>query len=147
MSIEIANCQRELRVPRKKIAELVGDVLSARGLPDAGVSVAIVDSRAIRALNRSFLGRDRATDVIAFPLSDSTNPEADLLLGEIVVSAQRACHTAAWRKGSAQAELLLYVVHGLLHLLGMTDDTATQAALMHSEALRILRQHRVRGVT
>jgi len=154
MTVEIANRQRLLRVPRKKIAEVVDHVMAGRGLDGVLVSVAVVDDATIRTINREFLDRDEATDVISFPLSDppkqgrdSPGSEEPRLLGEIVVSAQRARRTAQRRKGAPSAELLLYVVHGLLHLLGLDDDTPERASHMHQEALCILRQHGVRGVT
>ena len=147
MTVEIASRQRKLRVPRKKITEILRDVLSGQTGRDGDISVAIVDNRTIRALNRQFLHRDRVTDVIAFPLEDDPGRAAGHPLGEVVVSAERALQAARRRGGSPQAELLLYVVHGVLHLLGMADDTPARASRMHHEALKILRRHSVRRVT
>ena len=147
MTTEIANQQRALRVPRKKIVEIVDDVLASREMGDALVSVAVVDNRTIRSLNRQFLNSDRVTDVIAFPLDHGPASSDAPLLGEVVVSAERAKQVARRRGGTPTAELLLYVVHGLLHLLGMTDDSPGRGARMHSEALDILTRHKVRGVT
>ncbi len=141
MSVAIANEQRRLRVPRKKIHEIVEAVLADRGKAGLDVSVAVVDNRAIRKLNRQYLGRDDVTDVIAFGGEDEWGHG---LLGDIAVSAEKARQEAERRGGSAQAELLLYVVHGLLHLLGMDDATPAQAERMHQEALSILARHRVR---
>ena len=145
MSVEIANQQRHLRVPRKQIAEIVDAVLSERDRAGALVSLAVVDNRAIRAINRTFLHRDRVTDVIAFGNPDADTP--DQLIGDIVVSAERAVQEATRRSGSARGELLLYVVHGLLHVLGMDDGSPECAARMHEEALDILAKHGIRGVT
>ena len=145
MTVEIANRQRQVRVPRKRVAEIVDALLASHDLGRALVSVAVVDNAEIRRVNRRFLGRSRVTDVIAFPSADGVGARCDEEpMGEVVVSAERARQAAT---GSAQAELLLYVVHGVLHLLGWDDDTPERRERMHREALRILRRHSVRGVT
>ncbi len=143
MSVEIVNRQRLLRVPRKRIQRIVDDVLAERGAADALVSVAIVDNREIRRLNRRFLGRDAVTDVIAFANDD---PTPDGLLGDVAVSAEKAAREARRRGVSPQGELLLYVVHGVLHLLGMDDASQADAQRMHEAALAALRLHGVKGV-
>ena len=53
--------------------------------------------------------------------------------GEIVASAETAAREAARRNVEAKAELLLYVIHGTLHLLGFDDAAAEQAAVMHEK--------------
>ena len=103
MTVEIANQQRHMRVPRKKIAEVVGSVLAGRGMDAALVSLAVVDNRTIRAMNRRFLGHDRVTDVISFPAEEDETD--DNLLGDVVVSAQRAAQEAKRRSGSPRAEM------------------------------------------
>ena len=145
MTVEIASRQGKVRVPRKRIAVVVDALLASHDLGGAMVSVAVVDNSEIRRVNRKFLGRNRVTDVIAFPLADGVGaPGDEEPIGEVVVSAERAKQAAA---GPVQSELLLYVVHGVLHLLGWDDDTPERRERMHNEALRILRRHSVRGVT
>ena len=145
MTVEIANRQRKVRLPRKRITEIVDRLLADHGLGRALVSVAVVDNKEIRRVNREFLGRSYITDVISFPLADEIGAiGSEEPIGEVVVSAERAQQAAS---KSVQAELLLYVVHGVLHLLGWDDDTPERRERMHKEALRILRRHSVRGVT
>ena len=72
------------------------------------------DDGEIRRLNRQFLERDRATDVIAF------SGEGDLL-GEIAVSIDTARRQARARGVSLESELKLLAVHGFLHLTGYDD--------------------------
>ncbi len=81
-------------------------------------SIAIVDDPTIQQVNAEELGHDWPTDVISFLLDE----EDDFIEGEVIASAEtakRICAAAGW---SAEDELLLYVVHGLLHVAGM-DDT------------------------
>ncbi len=83
------------------------------------VSVAIVDDATIHALNREHLEHDWPTDVISFIFE--ADEETGRVEGEVVASwdtAQRLAVAARWRP---EDELLLYVVHGLLHLAGLDD--------------------------
>ncbi len=92
------------------------------------VSIAIVDDETIHELNREHLDHDWPTDVISFVFE--FNEEHGVVEGEIVASrdtAVRLCSRAGW---SAEDELLLYVVHGLLHLAGLDDIDPEDAAEM-----------------
>ena len=95
-------------------------------VPDA-ISIAIVDDRRIREINRSFRGTDSTTDVIAFEAED----EPDRLAGEIIVSADTARRQAKQYDHSLQRELCLLVAHGVLHVLGYEDyDDDARARMM-----------------
>ncbi|MFA5193291.1 MAG: rRNA maturation RNase YbeY [Verrucomicrobiia bacterium] len=94
------------------------------------LSIAIVDDDAIAAINRQFLNHAGPTDVISFNLGDG--------LGEIVVSAERACIVARQLRRSPGDELALYLVHGLLHLAGLDDHTPAQRRAMRAAERRVL---------
>jgi len=119
MTIQIANRQKHAAIDRKALRALCTRLLRRRGR-DADLSLAYVGDAEIRDLNERFLDHKGATDVLAFPMDDSPGP--DRLLGEIVVSAETAVAEAARRGIPADAELALYTVHGLLHLLGYDDQ-------------------------
>ncbi|MBD3291822.1 MAG: rRNA maturation RNase YbeY [Armatimonadia bacterium] len=94
--------------------------------PDA-ISIAIVDDARIRELNRSYLGRDTTTDVIAFEAED----EPDRRAGEVIVSAETALRQADEYGHSHQRELCLLVAHGVLHVLGYEDyDEGARARML-----------------
>lgn len=83
------------------------------------VSIGIVDDPTIHELNREHLDHDWPTDVISFIFE--VNEQTARVEGEIVAScdtARRLAPAAGWR---AEDELLLYIVHGLLHLAGLDD--------------------------
>jgi len=100
----------------------------------AVLSVALVDDVRIAALNERYLGHAGATDVLSFNLGGD-NPVVD---GEVVVSVETARRESASRGHSAEVEVLLYAVHGTLHLLGFDDHTKDDARHMHDEEDRIL---------
>ena len=87
----------------------------------------------MRKLNKRYFRSDAPTDVIAFNLSDVFD-EGDLT-GEVIISVEQALYNADIFSNTVNNELLLYVVHGLLHLLGFKD--ATLSALKKKEIRRI----------
>ena len=88
-------------------------VLESNSIADAAISLAVVDDETIRRLHERYLGIDEPTDVLSFPLSSS----GEALEGEIVASAETAARRAVEFGWRAEDELLLYVVHGALHLV------------------------------
>lgn len=76
------------------------------------ISLTLVSDPEIRRLNREYLDRDRATDVIAFTLGD------DPLLGDVYVGMERAVDQAVEAGVSIEEELVRLAVHGTLHVLG-----------------------------
>lgn len=124
---------RKRPVNAGRVAALAAHVLRAERRPDAALSVTIVGDRRIAALHREYLGVPGPTDVISFPLDDDDEPAAGVpaLLGEVVVSADTAAREARARKLPFERELLLYVAHGTLHLLGYDDHDPRDRARMH----------------
>jgi probable rRNA maturation factor len=109
------------------------------------VHIVLVDDATIRGLNRQFHGTDAPTDVLSFPLaaeeprgSEAWDPEAEGPEGEVVVSVETARREAAARGVAVQAELALYVIHGVLHLLGFDDLDETERARMRTAEARHL---------
>jgi probable rRNA maturation factor len=103
---------------------------------DLRLSVTLTGDTEIHALNRRYLGHDHPTDVLAFPLGPSQHP--DDFDGEIVVSVERAIAEARARSHDWQAELALYLVHGVLHLCGFDDHAAATRRLIITTERAIL---------
>ena len=100
------------------------------------VSIVLVSDPELHRLNRDFLGHDYPTDVVTFPLYDEDDP--DPLLGEVVISVDRAHEEAAEREISVEEELRRYAVHGVLHLAGYDDRTDSDRVAMHARQEAIL---------
>jgi len=96
-----------------------------------------VDESEIKRANKQFLNRNVSTDCLSFDLSEEANKKAF----ELIVNAEKAVKEAALRGHSAEAELALYVTHGLLHNLGFNDSTNSKAKEMHDTEDEILQQH------
>jgi probable rRNA maturation factor len=107
------------KIPRGLITKAVEVIALEYGWNDAEISVAVVDDPEIHRVNRQFLQHDYPTDVISFDTTESDS----LLEGEIVVSVDTARRIAEENGWSGDHELLLYVVHGMLHVVGLDDKT------------------------
>lgn len=104
---------------------------------NAELSVTFVGDAHIEEMNKKFLGKDGPTDVLAFPLEGADGGERPVI-GEVVVSAERACREAAERGLEPREELALYVVHGVLHLAGHDDGGRGQRGRMQARERAIL---------
>jgi len=108
--------------------------VAATGFTGA-MSVAVVSDATMRRVNREFHECDEPTDVLAFALGAGAG---DGFHAEVIVSLDTARREAAGRGVEPAAELLFYVVHGALHLMGWDDHAAADARRMHARALSIL---------
>lgn len=135
MAVELANLQRRVSIPRRRILRTARRALRDLGRPGAGVHLTFVDDARIRRLNARYLRHRRPTDVLAFPL-EAPGPSG--LWGEVVVSAETARRQAVRLGVPVGLELDLLVVHGLLHLAGYDDGDPREARLMHQREREIL---------
>jgi probable rRNA maturation factor len=120
-----------LSLDRKLILKAAQLVLEDSSYPAATISIAVVDDPTIHELNVEFLDHDYPTDVLSFVLEE----DPAHLEGEIVVSADTALREAAAAHWPPERELLLYVLHGILHLVGYRDKTvATRKKMLAAEA-------------
>ncbi len=96
---------------------------------DCEVDVDIVSNRSIRSINRSYLGRDRSTDVIAFSFSEGVKTPAcgKNMLGQIIISGEKAKENADAYSHSHKRELTLLFIHGMLHLCGWEEGRKIKA--------------------
>ena len=126
-----------MRVERKKITALIDFIARTEGVVLEDVDITVVDSREIAKLNRRYLGRRGATDVISFDLSD--DPACGISC-QIVVCGEVAIRQAARLGHGAGRELLLYVIHGLLHLMGYDDKTEKGSEKMQARGEQLLEE-------
>ncbi|MBE3099437.1 MAG: rRNA maturation RNase YbeY [Planctomycetes bacterium] len=134
--IEITDLQDHVRLDKKMILQIVRRVIKEEGRSAKSLSIVLTDNRHIRDLNREYLGRTGITDVISFPLEDLDWPGGHCsnggINGEIIASAELAVQQAQTTNTDPRAELMLYLVHGLLHLMGYDDRKPEQARQMHA---------------
>lgn len=132
LSLSIENRQPRA-VDEGLLIEQLRAALAAEGVAAADVVISLVDDSEIHRLNREYLEHDWPTDVISFNYAEDDGrgdgPTEDRrgagrrLDGELAVSVETAVRNAVEHGWSPHAELLLYCVHGLLHLCGYDDLT------------------------
>jgi probable rRNA maturation factor len=128
------------------LRRVVAQTLVVEGVNSAvELGLVITDDETIRQLNRSYRGRDEATDVLSFAfLEDSevtpfiTPPDGVLHLGEVILSYPQAVAQAEEHHYPLERELALLVIHGVLHLLGHEDEDAQGEAKMRDAEKRVL---------
>jgi len=137
VTVHITRDFKNIPCPRRKLINLVRVICKRFRLTKATVSIAIVGNRRMRKLNIEFLNHKNFTDCLAFDLSENKNGPRLL---ELVVNGERAKTQAVKRGHSPQAELALYITHGLLHNLGFDDLQPKKAKVMHRIEDEILQQ-------
>lgn len=128
IDIAITSRQDLLSIDTELLAEACRRIVAGAGHSQAALSVTLVDDQEMHQLNRQHLDHDYPTDVLSFPLSTPGGP----LEGEIIASTGTAIANAQEYGNRAEEELLLYVVHGALHLVGLDDKTAAAATKMRA---------------
>ena len=111
----------------------------------AEVSVTLTDDAHIHELNRTYRGIDRATDVLSFALTESEEPEilgapSGEVLGDIIISVERAREQAMTYGHSYLRELSFLTVHGMLHLLGYDHMEEAERLEMEAEQRAIMEE-------
>ena len=126
MNVMISNFPEELEFPTdieenvRAAAEKVGELY---GVENGEVSVTLTNNEYIHTLNKQYRGIDRPTDVLSFALNESEEPDVEdgpdvNVLGDLVISVERAKEQAADYGHSVKREIAFLTVHGMLHLLG-----------------------------
>ena len=117
--VSIASPQELVKLDRPRLREIVRQVMAEEDIKDYEISLAFVDNPTIHGINKRFLEHDEPTDVITFPYSSG-----QVLVGELVIGVEVALEQARVGGHEVDAELALYVIHGLLHLVGYDDKDA-----------------------
>jgi len=123
-------------VTTHRIVQAVETTLQDR--PLAELSVALVDDPTIAHLHETYMNEAGPTDVITFDLRDDARGGA--IEGEVVVSVDTARRQAGEFGRPLDEEVIRYVIHGVLHLLGMDDQTSAGAGAMRDQEDRILQE-------
>jgi len=136
ITIEIANEQSHVPLEDGRLRDAVRIVLERESVARARISLAVVDDPTIRRVHREYLEEDEPTDVMSFLLDRSEDGRE----GEVIVSGETARRAAARFGWPAEDELLLYVIHGTLHLVGYRDATPDEQARMRGRERAYLSQ-------
>jgi probable rRNA maturation factor len=136
MNIAIANRQRLKKLDLRLLKKIAAGLLEELNITDATLEINLLGADEMAALNETFLNHEGPTDVITF---DYAGP-ASKLQGEIFVCVDEAILQAKRFKTIWQSEIVRYIVHGTLHLLGHDDTSAAVRRRMKREENLLLRR-------
>lgn len=130
--------EKNVRLAAEKTAELYG-------VPTAEVSITLTNNAYIHELNKKYRQIDRPTDVLSFALNESDEPAVEdgpeiNVLGDIIISVERAEEQAAEYGHSVRREMAFLTVHGMLHLLGYDHMEEADRLEMEAEQKYVMEQ-------
>jgi probable rRNA maturation factor len=155
MSVIVANRQRGRKINLRLLKKIANGLLAELEIENAEIGICLVAAPEMTRLNEKFLKHKGSTDVIAFDYNGNTNPGGQRFVapqkiraltkrcppsihGEIFVCVDEAVLQARKFGTSWQSEVIRYMVHGVLHLLGFDDSSAGARRKMKREENRRL---------
>jgi probable rRNA maturation factor len=123
----------KIRLPLSKaeIGRLAEKVLAVLKEKNAKVCIFFVNDSRIRKMNLKYRGIDKPTDCLAFPMREGAGGKIHReMLGDIVISMDTAERNSRYFDSTVSKEISLYIIHGILHLLGFKDTTASARKIM-----------------
>ncbi len=140
-SVKVKNLQKRVKIKNLIIEKWAEKTLAELKKEKAELSVLLVDDAQIKKLNYQYRQENIPTDVLAFRMGEgkfsSFNPA---LLGDVVISLERAKAQAKRFSNPIEREICLYLVHGILHLTGYRDETEASKRRMEKKQEEILKQ-------
>ncbi|MFD0958641.1 rRNA maturation RNase YbeY [Paenibacillus chungangensis] len=158
LKLDWSNEQNKFDLPENmivKLEQLLTLAGAAEGLADGEVTLTFTDDEGIHSLNREYRNIDRPTDVLSFAMQDDGVEELDIvfevesedeadpisgMLGDIIISVERAAAQSEEYGHSLERELGFLFVHGFLHLLGYDHEDEQSEAVMTAKQEETLRQ-------
>lgn len=123
-----------LPLSKVRIKRLTSRILSELKKKNAGVCIFFVNDAKMRKLNLKYRKIDRPTDCLAFPMRESG------MLGDIVISVDTARSNSRYFGSTVKKEISLYIIHGILHLLGFKDTSASARKKMRGMEEDVLKR-------
>ncbi|HWP23381.1 MAG TPA: rRNA maturation RNase YbeY [Candidatus Binatia bacterium] len=127
MPVEILRRRAAKGYSARRLKKVAAAVLDIVGATEAELSLAFIGDREMRRLNARYRGRDYATDVLSFP-ADENLPPGTRLLGDVVISVDKAASQAREKGRGLDQELVTLVIHGIVHLLGYDHERSAKEA-------------------
>lgn len=142
VKITVENRQKRIPISQTKLKRWAEKILRVVGWKKVSLSIVLVRDSEIRRLHRRFMGVDEPTDVLAFgQLEGKLFPQPGIpFLGDVVISIETARRAAPQFGNRWDEEVLLYLCHGILHLMGYRDSTSGRKAEMDRKQQQILKR-------
>jgi probable rRNA maturation factor len=131
MKVNVSNRQKSLSLDTKSVQTVTKAALQLANKRYDEVSLHFIEEEEICKLHDEYFDDPSPTDCISFPIDDDTD-FGYLVLGDIFISPKAAIEFSSENNSNPYEELTLYLVHGLLHLLGKDDQTEAQRQEMRT---------------
>ena len=128
----------DLEVDWPRFETLLRGICTEFEVGKADIHISLVNDEGIIDVHRRFLQKDTTTDVISFDLTDEFEDKHTF---QYVINVEMAQRQSQQRGHTAEAELALYMTHGMLHNLGFDDTDDEQAQKMHQKEDEILQKN------
>jgi probable rRNA maturation factor len=122
MIVYIENLQKDLSINVNQVERLACQVVDYEGLSFDEVSIQFVDTQQICSLHEEYFDDPTTTDCISFPMDhEDSDFDHHKVLGDVIICPKTAIDYAQTHKNDTYEEVTLYIIHGLLHLMGYKD--------------------------
>lgn len=140
MEILISNRQKKSKFIISRIRSIAEEILRFEDAPDnVELSIVLCDDDFIQKLNNDYLGHNRPTDVLSFPIDDDELETGVRAIGDVVISVETAARQAEKLSHSIGLEVAFLLIHGVLHLQGYDHDTRGEQLRMRDREAAICR--------
>lgn len=130
----------------RKLKRVALAVLNITGKAETELSLVLIGNAEMQRLNAKYRKKNYPTDVLSFPV-EGVVPEKTQLLGDVIISVDKADEQAKERGHSLEREIILLLIHGIVHLLGYDHErSATEARAMARLEKRVDRELCERGI-
>lgn len=140
MEVLITNDQKVVDVNLEFITRIAEDIMNFDGFPsNSQLSLVFCDDEAIKELNNEYREKNEPTDVLSFPIELENFVPEIRMLGDIVISTETASKQAKEYNHSVEAEMVILLIHGLLHLHGYDHIEEEDRIKMRARETEILK--------
>ncbi len=137
--LKVFNITRCSFLTKRKLEAVVKAVLKSFGINDGELSITFATDEEIMRLNRHYRKRNAPTDVLSFAMQEGRRIAKDsFVLGDIVISTGRAKEQAKVFSTSFKEEIELYIIHGILHLVGYDDENLSAEKKMRKKEKELM---------
>jgi len=147
MPVEIVRRGPGKKFPSRKLMTIARAILDLTGQEKAELSLALIGNTEMRRLNARYRSKDYPTDVLSFPAEKNLPVETPPLIGDVIISVEKAAEQAKARRRRLDEEMVTLLIHGIVHLLGYDHErSAKDARVMGRLEKKIHRQLCERGL-
>ncbi len=129
MAVFINDDQKELFVDSEILEKQGKNILFFLGCENQELSILLTNDEKIKELNKQYRGYNEATDVLSFPQNEEKESKfSSLIMGDVVISTATAKRQASEHGLSSEEEIVLLLIHGILHLIGFDHERSEEEA-------------------